>query len=547
MSIEALSDDDTLLVRLIDELLQQQRTCQRPDVEGACVAHPALAEEIRGLWATAQMADHLSDLGATALELDAERLPDSAAAPRTWGPFEIQEELGRGGMGVVYRARQVSLGRTVALKLILRGEFASPQEEARFRQEAQAAAHIEHPNIVPIYESGQIEGRPYFSMKYIAGTTLAQRLAKGPMPPREAATLLLAVCRAIAEAHRQGVLHRDLKPANILLDVEGQPHVTDFGLAKHAEARGSFTNSGLMMGTPSYMAPEQAGFDRGIVGPATDVYSIGAILYQMLTGRPPFQAATPIDTVMMLLEHEPVPPRMFNRQADPELELIAIKCLQKPPDLRYASVEDLADEFERYLAHQPLSVRSGSWMQVFHRLLRETHHAPLLENWGLLWMWNGVVLLAICLLTNWMQYQKIVSVLPYFVLWSLGLGTWATIFWQLRRRAGPIQFVERQVAHVWAASVICAPLLYFLEIILGLPVLTLSPVLALIGGTVFLVKASILTGTFYVQAIAHFLTAFLMALVPSIGLTLFGLVAWASFFIPGLKYYRQRIRLAGSG
>src|SRR5262249_25420759 len=153
--------------------------------------------------------------------------------------------------------------------------------------------------------------------------------------------------------------------------------------------------------------------------------------------------------------------------------------------------------------------RSGSWTQVFNRMLRETHHAPLLENWGLLWMWNGVVLLAICLLTNYMKYRGILNVVPYFFLWSLGLGTWAAIFWQLRRRAGPIQFVERQVAHVWAASVICAPLMYFLEIIMGLPVLTLSPILALIGGTVFLVKAGILTGRFYIQAVAHFLTAFL--------------------------------------
>lgn len=364
------------------------------------------------------------------------------------------------------------------------------------------------------------------------------------MPPRESAEILLAVSRAIAEAHRRGVLHRDLKPANILLDDEGIPHVTDFGLAKRIEATASLTGSGLMMGTPSYMAPEQAGFERGEVGPATDVYSLGAILYQMLTGRPPFQASSPLDTVMMLLEHEPVPPRMFNRLADPDLEMIALKCLQKHPDLRYPSANELAEDLERYLEHQPISVRGGNWLQAFHRLLRETHHAPLLENWGLLWMWNGVVLLAMCLLTNYMLYRGVNSVSPYFILWSFGLGTWAAIFWQLRRRAGPIQFVERQVAHVWAASVICAPLLYFLEILLGLEVLTLSPILALIGGTVFLVKASILTGTFYIQAVAHFLTAFFMAIFPSVGLVLFGSVAWASFFIPGLKYYRQRARVA---
>lgn len=543
--MSAIPDEiDEQLSGLIERMLVEVRDGKEPRMEEVCRQHPHLADELRGLWATARMAESFSSLDDEDPVIASLEMTAASSRPRQIGPFEVIEELGRGGMGVVYKARQMSLDRTVALKMILRGDFASDQEQARFRQEAEAAAQIEHPNIVPIYETGQIEGRPFFSMRYIEGETLLKKLSHGPMPAREAAEMLLAVADAIAEAHRRGVLHRDLKPANILLDKEGKPHVTDFGLAKRTEELASLTQSGLVLGTPSYMAPEQAGFDRGEVSAATDVYSLGAILYQMLTGRPPFQAATPLDTVMMLLEHEPVPPRLFNRAADPDLEQIAMKCLQKHPDLRYPSATELADDLRRFLAREPLSIRMGGIMPIIHRMLRETHHAPLLENWGLLWMWNGAVLLAICLLTNTMQFRGVASFWPYLVIWSFGLGTWATIFWQLRRRAGPIQFVERQVAHVWAASVICAPLMYFLELMMGLPVLTLSPILALIGGTVFLVKASILTGEFYVQAFAHFVVAFLMALWPKVGLILFGLVAFASFFVPGLKYYRQRLRLA---
>lgn len=555
--------DDTRLAELMDELLATARAGGQPDLRRLCTQYPSAAEEIQSLWATAMVAENLSQFEASegALPLLKEtHFPgaQATAIPRRLGDFEVMEEIGRGGMGVVYKARQLRLDRVVALKMILRGDLASTRDLARFRQEAEAAAGIEHPNIVPIYDMGEIDGRPYFSMQFIEGTTLSKRLAAGPLAPREAAEILLSVARAIAEAHRQGVLHRDLKPANILIDTQGQPHVTDFGLAKRTQGLSPLTDSGLLVGTPSYMAPEQALGERGEtsrspvaqghgprVGPAADVYSLGAILYEMLAGRPPFQAASAFDTVMMLLEHEPPPARMFNRKADPDLERIAMKCLQKQPALRYPTAKELADDLGRYLSNERLSVRAGSWTEFFSRMLRETHHAPLLENWGLLWMWNAVVLLAICLVTNGMQIEGVTSVGRYFTLWSLGLGTWAIIFWQLRRRAGPILFVERQVAHVWSASVLCAPLLYFLEILMGLPVLTLSPVLGLIAGTVFLVKASILTGTFYIQAAALFTTSFLMALAPRFGLTIFGVVIWASFFLPGLKYYRQRLRLQG--
>jgi serine/threonine-protein kinase len=382
-------------------------------------------------------------------------------------------------------------------------------------------------------------------MKLVAGTTLSERLSEGPMPPREAAVLLAEVARAIDYAHRRGVLHRDLKPSNILIDADGRPHITDFGLAKRIEGGATLTRSGAILGTPSYMAPEQAAGGRGGIGPATDVYSLGTILYQMLTGRPPFQAASPVDTVLLLLEQDPLPPRLLNPRAERDLEMIALRCLQKLPSLRYATAGELADDLEAHLNGEPISARSGRFTQVVARWFRETHHATVLENWGLLWMLHSAALLVLCLLTNAMylarfRWPTLTSVWPYLALWTLGLGTWAAVFWTLRRRAGPVTFVERQIAHLWGGSMIAIAILFWVERLLRLDVLTLSPVLALINGSVFLAKAGILSGRFYFQAMLLFFTAPLMAIVPDYGISIFGLVSAACFFFPGLKYFRVR-------
>lgn len=568
---------DERLAELLAGFVEQAREGKSPDVDAAARDHPELAVELRELWAMAALAD---DLASVADESDfagpagdSGPVPQrSAAMPGEFGDYELLEKIGEGGMGIVFRARQKSLGRIVALKMIQRGALASAADVARFRAEAAAAAHLEHPQIVPVYEVGQHDGQPYFSMKYVAGTTLARKLAEGPLPPRETAALLLPVCRAIAHAHQQGIIHRDLKPSNILIDVDSQPVVSDFGLAKRIAiernesdapgplfARGgdivandpksieALTRTGAILGTPSFMSPEQAAGSRGTVGPASDIYSLGAILYQCLTGRPPFQAASAFDVVMMVLEQDPVLPRVLNPRADADLEMIALKCLQKPADLRYESATALADDLAAYLANEPISARSTNVTQLVSRILRETHHAGILENWGVLWMWHSLVLLVLCLLTNWLQWRHVDSREPYVGLWVVGLTAWAGIFWSLRRRAGPITFVERQIAHVWGASMAASFLLFVVETLLGMPVLTLSPVLPLIGAMVFVIKAGILSGAFYFQAAANFAVALAMAWIrqsglPDIGLSLYGLVAAASFFIPGLKYYRQQRR-----
>ncbi|HTU21260.1 MAG TPA: serine/threonine-protein kinase [Gemmataceae bacterium] len=272
--------------------------------------------------------------------------------------YEILGELGRGGMGVVYKARQLGLNRIVALKMVLAGLHAGSEELARFRLEAEAAARLQHPNIVPIYEIGEHEGCPFFSMQLLEGGSLADLLDGKPWRSRRAAELLLPLAEAIHEAHQQGIIHRDLKPANILLTAGGVPKITDFGVAKQlnadSDAARPLTRSFALLGTPSYMSPEQAQCLRSEIGPTADVYSLGAILYQLLTGRPPFQAATPMDTVLRLLEDEPTPPRQLHPRVARDLQAVCLKCLEKAPQRRYGSALELANDLRRYLCKEPV-------------------------------------------------------------------------------------------------------------------------------------------------------------------------------------------------
>jgi len=274
-----------------------------------------------------------------------------------FGDYELLKEIARGGMGVVYKARQTKLNRIVALKMILAGQLASPEAVQRFYIEAEAAASLEHPGIVPIYEVGQHEDQHFFSMGFIEGTSLNARVKEGPMLPREAAAITQQICEAIAYAHAQGVIHRDLKPANILIDASGDPKVTDFGLAKKTEGDSGLTGTGQILGTPGYMPPEQASGETDTIGPAADIYSLGAILYALLTGRPPFQSANVMDTLVAVLEQEPVAPRQLNPALDVDLETICLKCLEKDATRRYGTADELVSELGRYLNGEPIQAR----------------------------------------------------------------------------------------------------------------------------------------------------------------------------------------------
>ncbi len=538
---DASTEREQRLAQQLADLTDRVQRGEQVDLERECRAHPDLASDLRELWGTILVANAIGSTSADRLSDPIPQQKEGAPPlPRRIGDYELMEELGRGGMGVVYLARQVNLNRQLAVKTILRGPLASKGDRDRFLAEAQAAARLDHPGIVPVYQVGEDAGRMYFSMKYIKGPTLSDLLNDGPLDPQLAARLLAKVARGIEFAHQHGVLHRDLKPSNILVDEDGEPHITDFGLAKRITDPQSMTHSGAVVGTPAYMSPEQAAGRSGSVGPASDVYSLGAILYHMLTGEPPFQAASPVDTLMKVIEQDPAPPRQRNRDVDRDLELIAVRCLQKPPDLRYPGAADLADDLEAYLNNEPIAARSGRLTQVVSRWFRETHHATVLENWGLLWMWHSLALFVACLLTNILFWYQVDNRWYYFCLWSAGFGTWAVVFWALRHRQGPVTFVERQIAHVWAAALLCIIALFPLEAYLGLPPLKLSPVLGLIAGMVFLIKAGILSGLFYIQAAALFLTAGLMAVWTSYEHLIFGIVSAACFFFPGLKYYRQQ-------
>ena len=541
---ELSEEDEQRLADLLSELTDAICRGEPIDFDGACCDNPDLAGELQRLWGAVLVTD---TAGAIAEERPTagdrnDRAWRQLNLPTTIGDYELIEEIGRGGMGVVFRARQVSLDREVAIKMILRGRLASDSDLQRFLAEAAATARLVHPGIVPVYEVGDIDGRPFFSMQLIAGETLADRVARGPLPQRDAATIIAQVARAVQFAHDQGFVHRDLKPSNILLSKDGQVLITDFGLAKEHGTDVSLTRSGMLVGTPAYMSPEQAGGRRELLGPATDIYSLGAMLYFTLTGRPPFIAETPVELVMLVIEQDPSPPRVLRPSLDRDLEMIVIRCLQKPVDLRYATARDLADDLDAFLADETVSARSGRFAQVIARIFRETHHAAVLENWGMLWMWHSLVLLVACYLTWQLEFLGVRNRYVYAGLWTLGLGAWAAVFWKLRQRLGPVTFIERQIAHVWGGSMVAIGMLFPIETWLGLDVLKLSPLLGVISATVFVVKAGMLTGVFYFQAIALFMTAVAMAVLPRWAHLIFGVVAALCFFVPGYHYWKRKQR-----
>jgi WD40 repeat protein/tRNA A-37 threonylcarbamoyl transferase component Bud32 len=359
--------------------------------------------------------------------------------------YEILGELGRGGMGVVYKARQRGLNRIVALKMILAASHASAKELTRFRHEGEVVAQLHHPNIVQIFEVGETEGRPFFSLEFVPGGSMSAKLDGTPWPVRQAAQLLAKLARAIHAAHQLGIVHRDLKPANVLIDNDGTPKITDFGLAKKIDDSAGPTQSGAILGTPSYMAPEQAAGKTHQVGPVADVYALGSMLYELLTGRPPFRAETPVETLMQVVGEEPLPPHRLQPKVPRDIETICLKCLQKKPEQRYKSAEELAEDLDRFLAGSPIKARPQGIVERVLKAARRHPAVPAVSAVALL-LGGGVI---------WALSQqeadiKLTAMLIGVTVVLFGFSAWQGIRAQLQRRRAEEQRQQAQAARTEA-------------------------------------------------------------------------------------------------
>jgi YD repeat-containing protein len=377
--------------RVLDLLLRYEEALSKGQpltAEELCRDSPQLLDEVKRRLDALRAVDVLIATTPTAP-------PTEALVPSVPG-YEILGELGRGGMGVVYKARQLNLNRIVALKMVLTGAHAGPDERARFRAEAEAVARLQHPNIVQIHETGEHDRLPFFALEYVEGGSLARRLNGKPLPARAAAQLVEALARGVDAAHRRGVVHRDLKPGNVLLGADGTPKITDFGLAKQVDGQASLTPTGAILGTPNYMAPEQARGQTHEVGPAADIHALGAILYECLTGKPPFGGKTPLDTLQQVLTEEPKPPSHAGPKVPRDLETICLKCLHKEPARRYASALELAEDLRRFLAGEPVLARPVSRLRRWARRRRRSVAAGIVAGVLLLlsalagwWYWDS--------------------------------------------------------------------------------------------------------------------------------------------------------------
>lgn len=425
--------------------------------------------------------------------------------------YEVLEELGRGGMGVVYKARQKSLNRVVALKMI-HGGRGSVTELERFRAEAEAVGQLQHANIVQVYEIGELDGRPYYTLEFCPHGSLSKKLAGNPLTGRDAAELVAEVARAMTAVHRAGIVHRDLKPQNVLISTDGTPKVTDFGIAK--TGLDSHTQTGVILGTPSYMAPEQAAGDAKNVGPTADVWALGAILYECLTGRPPFLAPTPVETMRQVLDQDPPPPRMLNRQIDPDLEKIVLKCLEKDPALRYASAEALAADLQRYHDGEPIVARSVNLIERLQRELNRSQHEAKLRPWGTGLMLLGVLVFLMHGVTSLLLAGGVEEWIAFWIpriCFLVFFGYW---LWKYGFGAGffPTNAIERQLWAVWLGYLLAFASIFWVMRAKGEGHLQMYGAGMALSGLAWFAMGGSIWGGCYLIGLLYMLAAPLMAL-----------------------------------
>jgi serine/threonine protein kinase len=540
--------DSELLLDLLVRWEDLRRQGKAATPEELCPDDPQLREALRLRIRKRQRIDAILQSPTRAETAGPDRPPP---VPNIEG-YEVVDLLGRGGMGVVYKARQAGLNRLVALKMVLSGASAGPRELGRFRTEAEAVARLQHPGIVQIYDVGEQAGCPYLALEFVPGGSLADALDGTPLPARRAAQLVLALARAVHHAHQQGIIHRDLKPANVLLTPDGVPKVTDFGLAKLRDSDTGYTQTGAILGSPSYMAPEQAEARTRDVGPATDIYALGAILYELLTGRPPFKAATLLETLEQVRANEPVPPRRLQPGVPRDLETVCLKCLQKSPADRYASAEALAEDLNRFLEDEPISARS---LTLFDRVTRAIHHTRLdtrIRSVGTTALLTAPVpflaQLALVLLAGREPYYPLASVV-------LTLATILTIltliFGGNRATLRQLPNQERQhTASVWAGHTTAVLLVLLVCVLMAPPdrpanLFLPYPLWATLAGATFFSMASN-AGLLYLIGTACFALAAVMAWHPSWAPLEAGLLMSVNLLAQGL-YYRRVGSEAGAG
>jgi serine/threonine protein kinase len=437
--------------------------------------------------------------------------PAAPGAVGRFADYELVQEIARGGMGVVYLARQRGLDRVVALKMILAGRLADEDEVRRFRLEAMAVAKLQHPHIVAVYDVGEQDGQHFFTMEYVPGSNLAKRITKEAMPGRLAASYLEQVARALHYAHEKGILHRDLKPANILLDEHDRPKLTDFGLAKVLPASGSpvkklstvqaLTRTGAVMGTPSYMAPEQAAGTVRDLGPPCDVYGLGAVLYELLAGRPPFKAESPLETVLQVLNRDPAPPRLLNPNIDADLESICLKCLEKDPGLRYPTAAALAEDLQRYLNGEHVTARSINILDRISRTLAHSQHDKEFRGWGLGLMLFGVIIFVCHLCTSLLLQAGQPKEISYWVPRLVEFALLGVVLWCYRTQSLllPTSSAERLIWAAWIGYLLAFFfMVLILEDALGHDHLATYPASLVLSGMAFFVMGGHVWGWCYV-------------------------------------------------
>ncbi len=514
-----------------------------------------------------------ADAGATAL--DVTRLAPGHAAPhrdrmltaaelgtfvgQRFGQYEILSEIAKGGMGVVYRARQIALGRVVALKMILAGRLANSEDVARFRAEAEAAAKLQHPNIVAVHDVNHHDGQHFFTMEFIDGQSLDARISEGPLPCKAAARYVRILARAVHYAHKNGILHRDLKPTNILIDADDEPHITDFGLAKRLGPDSGQTRTGAVLGTPSYMSPEQAQGRTTELGPTTDVYSLGAVLYELITGAPPFRGETPLDTVMHVIDHEPAPPALLNPKVDHDLQTICLKCLEKDPSLRYASAEELGDDLQRYLNGDSITARSFNVIDRLARTFERDQHTADFSAWSSMVLVTAAVVLVehVAVFGFVRTEQSPTFIMAARIMQFVFLGA---LFWYNRRcQLLPTSAAERELWSIWIGYfttyffiVIVTRILIGIDALripddnrmqIYLPELLPYPFIALVSGLAFFVMGANYWGRCYVFGLTFFLLGPVIALDLTLGPLLFGVLWSVTLLILGLHLRQQNQKL----